>query len=243
MFAKTSLTKPLLVLILVTVLIVTTAVAFIAIGSEYRTHKFFLSLIALLFAESMVFGYPIYLSATSDITNSPRLALGIGMYVAFLIYGAGTVALALLAMTPIEFAWLGLLHVIMFGSMVIFLLVWKITSSELSAVSKSEAESRRFIYDCRRRIVSLSELPSLPDDVRTALRKLRGVAQFAVTESKPTSAAIELKLFQLLGQLEENLGTAPHVDNSTDSIGYNEETLRLIALLTHSFNERGIIIR
>lgn len=244
MLAKTSLTSSFLALILVTALTVTTVVAFVAIGPEYRTDKFFLSLAALLFAESLIFGYPIYLSFSTDITSSPRLPLGIGMYAMFPIYGAGTVALALIAMTPITFSWLGLLHLVMFGSVVIFLLVWKNASNELKAMSKDEVESRRFITDCRRRIALLSELPSLPDDLRATLRKLREVAQFAVTESKPSSMVIESKLSELLRQLEEKLDATANVNNSTVNVSTsNEEILRLIALLAHSFNEWNLVNR
>lgn len=138
MFAKSSLTRPLLILILATVLIVTTIVAFTVINLENRNVKFFLSLTAILFSQFMIFGYPIYLSSATGITKSPRLPLGIGMYSILLVYGIATLILALLAITPIAFTWLALLHLILFGIILIFLAIWKISSGELDAMSADE---------------------------------------------------------------------------------------------------------
>ncbi|MDO9233586.1 MAG: hypothetical protein Q8N02_00340 [Methylotenera sp.] len=243
MFAKNSRTRPLLFLILVTVLIVTTAVAFIAFDAEYRTDKFILSLVALLFAECLIFGYPIYLSSSSNIANSPRLPLGLGMYSMLVLYGAGAVLLALIAMTPISFAWLGILHLIMFATVVIFLSIWKIASGELHTISISEDESRRFIIDFRRRVTLLCELPNLPEEIKVALNKLREVAQYAVSESKPSSANIELKIIELLTQLNEKLTEVLSLGKSTDSDVIDDGVLQLVGQLTHSFKERELVLR
>jgi len=103
MAPEKSSSKPIVLVALLAVIAVTIAAAFLLGGPGDQPGKFFLTLGALVFAEIAVFSLPL-LSG-----NVPTLS-GVGIFA--LVYAAGVAALLFIALTPISFTVLVVLHAI-----------------------------------------------------------------------------------------------------------------------------------
>lgn len=237
-----SRTAGFLFLILLVVVGVTIAVAFLLVDPEFRSERFIISLGTIVFAEFLVCGYPIYFSLSSADRNSPRRVMGLGMYSVLLAYSVVTLLLAALAMTAVSFKWLSILHLASFGLLVTILLVWKIASGFVGTTATQQTSSRNFTKNARLRIALQRDRPGLPPDIKMLLGKLDEVARFSISESCASVEHTEGKIMLMLDQLDDLL-PKQIAHNCKESGDAAEELPRFVDTIIHAFKERELQIR
>ena len=237
-----SRTAGLLFLILVVVIGVTITIAFLLIDPEFRSQRFIISLGAIVFAELLVCGYPIYFSLSSADRNSPRRVMGLGMYSVLLAYGAVTLLLAALAMTAVSFKWLSILHLASLGLLLTILLVWKIASGFVGTTATQEISSSNFIEDARLQIALQRDLPGISPDTKILLDKLDEVVRFTISESGVSVGHAERKIMLMLEQLDDFLSKQME-QNGKESGDAAKELPRFVDTIIHAFKERELQIR
>lgn len=242
MTAKNTRSPALLLAILLVMVGMTVAIAYLWVEPEHRTQRFAISLGAIVFAELLAFGYPIYFSLSGASRNSPRRIMGLGLYPVLLIYGAITLLLAMLATTAIDFKWLGILHIASLGMLMAMLLTWKIGSNFVGATATQEAFSRNFINDARRRIALQNDLPGLSLDIRALLGRLDESARFSISESCASAMHAEGKILLLLDQLDALLLKQPEHGSAEPENSAKEFSL-LVESAIYAFKEREHRIR
>jgi hypothetical protein len=114
-------------LLLAATITVTCIVAFLIIPDRFWDESFHLSLIALIMAEIITFGYPIRLSSNRYDIQSPKFPFMFGFGTIIIFYDLAVVAVILLS-TKLLFNVLLALHLLILLFLVVAAGIWKIAA-------------------------------------------------------------------------------------------------------------------
>ena len=192
-------------------------IAFLIVPDSCRNDKFYLSLLSILMAETLLIGYPAFVRSSSR--EKPLI---LGGYLVFWVYGVLTLLLAILATSKISFNHLLALNLILFLFLIVavgFVLVGKFFISDISHErdgqrNKFTAGKEDFIKICLR--LESIENPALVSAKALAI-KLNETMQFSTSEDLPGSEDVNRRLIEGIKNLDEKIST---VENfvSSDSV-------------------------
>lgn len=160
--------------------------------------KTWLTLIAILFAETLSFGYGILMAGTpaSRGKSFPFQFTAIGM---IFIYDLAIVLLSLLALTAISIEWLSSLHVISFICLVIGLGAFHIGSGIVEDIEIRDEKERQPANEHRAQVQELVDIATRLKDTQKnvffdVLSSLQGDVEYATSESLPGSEGIDAEV-------------------------------------------------
>ena len=180
-------------------------VAVLLVPEEYQNNKFYLALGTILFAITLLFYKPIRLSMSGPDARK-ILPIHFGASIVYMFYAGLVLVLAFIAMTPIPFKFLLVLHLVLF-----LLLALVIGGTLLAAMSATDSDTKHkkqripFIVlknhfdqvcDRLKNINEASELFKQCDQFR------RETLEYAVSESLPGSESEENEMDSCLKTIE-----------------------------------------
>lgn len=227
--------------------VVTVAVAFLLYSEDIRNAKFYLSLIMLLVAETVLFLYPACLTARNKSTRE-ALPHYMGTYIIMSLYGFAVFVLVILAHTSISFNWLLSLHLILFLAFIVLFgstIIGGMFITGVDAKDKREREpflffKNQFAHVCNRlAMIDQNEVQRLCqsfDYFRD--EKL----EYATSENLPGSEDIQLEMNYCLQNIEdkianlEEIAAAKDKEESTSSPDSNAQVDSQIQKITKDLN-------
>lgn len=235
------------------ILLLATVVATIIIfrlfaGSfDNQPSKFWVSLIAVIFAEVLTFGSSIWLGSRAGFDNKlfPYNLSLIGMIT---VYDVGVVLLTLLAITPINSEWIVSLHLLLLLGVAISLAAFHFGGGLVEQIETKDTMQRQVARSQISLIDDLVDRTSRlncdgSDAIREAVSSVREDFEYASAESLPGSESVDNEINNQIGQLTgliiaaENCGENEVATNATTA-----ELIRKTEELKLSISKRDRIM-
>ena len=189
--------------------LITVWVGFLLVSPEYRSDKFAVALGGVLFGETLSFGCGAALTLRGE-SRKPAFPFSLGGASAVTIYLLGTLALALVAGTPISYQWLLALHLAWFLLLTLTAGGFALATPHVEALTESHRQSRAPHLLFREQLagvvdrVSLIERPEA-QPLRDALAHFQDDAAYATSESLPGSESLDSEMSDRLCAIEQKI--------------------------------------
>jgi len=214
-----------IILLLATVVATIFIFRIIAGSFENQPSKFWVSLFALIFAEVLTFGSSIWLSRSSGFDNK-MFAYNLTLVGLVTVCDIGVVILALLALTPIDSAWIVSLQIILILGICIGIAAFHLSSDTVEQIEIRDTEQRKSTTSHRNQVDDLLDRASRltcpgAEAVQKAVSSVREELEYCSSESLPGSETIDNEINNQIGQLTsliiaaENCGDDKNVANAT----------------------------
>lgn len=205
-----------------------------------RGAKFCLTLAAMLFAESMVCGFILWITACRGMNRSSFPAeLGVG--VVAVGYATIVVVVSLIALTPVSASLIGILHLIAFVLLAAGVGYLWITSGYVERLSTSHADRRTSWTTFNDQLLTLQSRTarignSALTPLNMAISALVERVRYATTESSPQSTPLEDKLQELYRNLSRVVDAIAERLNNGDA-SPDQENMRGATLLVAEMSD------
>ena len=227
-----------IILLLATVVATIFIFRIVAGSFANQPSKFWVSLFAVIFAEVLTFGSSIWLSSRSGFDNKmfPYNLTLVGLVT---VCDIGVVILALLALTPIDSAWIVSLQIILILGVCIGIAAFHFSLDTVEQIEIRDTEQRKTANSHRNQVDDLLDRTSRltyagAEAVQEAVSSLREELEYASSESIPGSETIDNEINTQIGQLTglviaaENCGeNAAATNATTDELIQKTEELKL----------------
>ncbi|MEW6563369.1 MAG: hypothetical protein AB1400_09095 [Pseudomonadota bacterium] len=231
-------------------LVVTAAVALLAYpAASPKGAPFWLSLVALLFAETTLFVFPLYHSRSGNSSKSAAFAFGLGMQTLPLLYAAGVLGVSLLSGlgsqtyeiagftlgSPISLA---VFHLIWFLLFFLIAAAGKIGAGHVDSLAAERRVQRAGHQQLRQAVETLYSHVSLhpAEACKPLIREiaaLREAVQFAAAETLPGTEGHDSDVLNVLRGLHtecQTLGELPEAQHLDRLLSKTREALSLLGL-------------
>ena len=197
------------------------------IQSDDRNGKFYISLISILIAESLILGYPFFSKLTN--VNTP---LVLGGYTIFWFYGLATLILSYIATTNIAFNLLLAIHLIILLFLAFlsgFSFIGKLFISDIAETRADQKQpyiemKEQFNQICDR--LNLIEYPEL-QTVKVHLEKIKEDIRYSTSECLDETKAINVRLNNQLTEIQKSVNSIENfkIDNNSNVL---LETIKIL---------------
>jgi hypothetical protein len=217
---------------------------------ETRNDNFFLSVLAVLLAETITFMYPISLTLQRE-KNFINLPLHLGTGIMITIYDLGVACLFLLGLSQIPFTFLFTFHILWLLLLIILVGLSTITNLTFLNFDKKKLQKAPLV-NIQNRFTSICQRLELLEGSET--KKLSGAFStfsketicYATGESLPGSEGIESRIKQCIEDIDheiKQIEKESNVKQSSDYSGNINMLEQYLSKLSLYFSQREELIK
>jgi hypothetical protein len=236
------------ILWLITVIVTFTA-AYLLVDEASKSPKFYLSLYALIFAETLSFLLPVYLIQTGAIRRK-KFPYHVGQATIIGLYDVGVFSLVMVALSSISYELLLVLHLVLFLICVICLGLSVVGSFAFSKTDARIEKQRQPFRDFRNEFALVCDRMEILqlDEAQTLVRSLKTFndeeLEYATTESLPGSEDVDMEMSFCLQKIRDKIMNLEQNANQSDVSEKSDPSHRvLLQEINHELDRMKIHLK
>ena len=234
---------------------VTITIAFLFSSESVRGNKFYLSLITLVFAETLLFFHPIQLTLRGEQSRN-TLPISFGSYIVYVFYAIGVSILVAVALTSVSFNVLLAFHLILFLGLCLFIGGTSISGIFADSNHRKNIKERvpmisfktSFANICDR--LAILEFSAVKDLTRKYQQFRDENLEYVTSQSIPGSENVDNEMTSFLSKIDVSITELENqcqtdtekIQNENDVISQIELLAKMLDKLTQILERRENVI-